>query len=50
MDGQVLAVLSRIESKLDALIAALADDEGESPGMTLDGDEFGGERDQTQSL
>lgn len=42
--------LDRIEAKLDALIAALAEDEAEEPGRTLDGDLFGGERDQTQSL
>ena len=42
--------LDRIEAKLDALIAALAEDEPEKPGRTLDGDLFGGERDQTQSL
>ena len=42
--------LERIEGKLNALIAALAEDEAEEPSRTLDGDLFGGERDQSQSL
>ncbi len=44
------ARLDRIEAKLDALIAALAEDEEDQPTRTLDGDESGGERDQTQGL
>lgn len=44
-------VLLRIESKLDKLIAALAEDEGEeAPNTSLDGTQFPGERDQSQSL
>jgi hypothetical protein len=43
--------LDRIEAKLDALIAALADDGDEdAPQLTLDGLDAGGERDQGQSL
>lgn len=42
--------LERIEQKLDILIAALAEDEGDEPGQTLDGDAAGGERDQSQGL
>ena len=47
------AQLARIESKLDTLIAALADDEGEEedqPLPTLDGQLLGRERDQGMSL
>lgn len=44
-------VTSSIEQKLDALIAALAEEDGESAAeRTLDGEQAGGERDQTQSL
>ncbi len=45
----ITAHLERIEAKLDALIAALAEDE-DPPGTTLDGDPSGAERDATQSL
>lgn len=44
--------LDRIEAKLDALLAALAD-EGEEmgqPELTLDGHAAGGERDDSQPL
>lgn len=46
------AAFGCIERKLDTLIAALADEQGEEPAAerTLDGEEAGGERDQTQSL
>lgn len=43
---------ARIEDKLDALLAALAD-EGEEmgqPELTLDGHAVGGERDDSQPL
>lgn len=36
--------LARIESKLDALIAALASDEDDEPQYSLDGDRLPGER------
>lgn len=42
--------MDRIEAKLDALIAALAEDEEQEPSTTLDGDEAGGERDTNQPL
>jgi len=48
-DEQIYQALLRIESKLDRLISALADDDS-SPNMTLDGTEFPGERDQSLSL
>lgn len=45
------AQLSRIERKLDTLIAALAADEEPEPELTdLEGHGFGGERDTSQSL
>lgn len=45
------AQLARIEAKLDTLIAALAADEEEEPEITdLEGQTFGGERDQSESL
>ncbi|MBB3806403.1 hypothetical protein FHR51_002555 [Xanthomonas arboricola] len=46
------AQLDRIEQKLDALLNALADDveEDEEPARTLDGELYGGERDQSMSL
>lgn len=45
------ATLARIESKLDALLQALAEDEEPEPVLSdLDGQQFGGERDQAQSL
>ncbi|MEB1026006.1 hypothetical protein VDP41_06115 [Xanthomonas campestris pv. campestris] len=47
------ARLARIEEKLDALLAALAEDteqDEEEPARTLDGDLAGGERDQSMSL
>lgn len=40
---------ARIEGKLDQLLDALAEDETQ-PQRTLEGDEAGRERDQTQSL
>ncbi|MGP1666978.1 MAG: hypothetical protein ACTS5I_13910 [Rhodanobacter sp.] len=45
--------LDRIEAKLDALIAALAEEDGDDeqePAHTLDGLAVGFERDQNQSL
>ena len=45
------AQLARIEAKLDTLIAALAEDEDEQPELTdLEGRQFGGERNQDESL
>ncbi|MGQ4661331.1 hypothetical protein [Lysobacter sp. F6437] len=44
------ATLARIESKLDALIDALAGEDEEQDITTLDGDAAGGERDQTEGL
>jgi hypothetical protein len=54
-DEQIDAVrqdIARVEGKLDALLAALdAEDETETgPSVTLDGDDAGGERDQSQPL
>lgn len=40
---------SRIEAMLAQLLGALQD-EGDEPERTLEGDEVGGERDQSQSL
>jgi hypothetical protein len=43
--------LDRIEAKLDALLAALAEeDEQEAPAQSLDGEYAGQERDQNQPL
>lgn len=44
--------LDRIEAKLDALLAALADEgeETDEPIRTLDGVAVGGERDDSQPL
>lgn len=43
--------MQRIEAKLDSLIAALAEDDPEQePGVDLDGNDVGGERDTTQTL
>lgn len=44
MPDEVTAALARIESKLDALLSALADEEDQKPGLTLDGDPAGDER------
>ena len=41
--------LDRIEAKLDALIAALAED-GDAPEFDLDGNPAGAERDQNAPL
>lgn len=49
MDIASKAQLDRIEAKLDILIAALADDDVE-PLEDLDGFEYPGARDTTQSL
>lgn len=46
----LVAMLQRIEGKLDTLIKALADDGDDGPLATLDGDLQGGDRDQGQSL
>jgi hypothetical protein len=47
-----MEALGRIEGKLDTLIKALAEDDGEDedPAVDLDGRAAGGERDQGQSL
>lgn len=51
MNQQDIAdTLSRIESKLDALLGALAEDASEAPAKALDGSQMPAERDQTQSL
>lgn len=44
--------LDRIERKLDALIAALAEEEqgDDVPAVTLDGEQAGAERDSSQPL
>lgn len=43
--------MARIEAKLDSLITALAEDDPEQePGVDLDGNDVGGERDTTQTL
>ena len=51
-EKRILQTLARVESKLDALIDALADevDESERPEFTLDGFQIGGERDQNAIL
>lgn len=43
-EAALLAAIARIESKLDALIAALASDEDDEPQYSLDGDLVPGER------
>lgn len=48
--AEVLAAIARVEAKVDALIQALADDDGDEPSFTLDGHPAGAERDQGQSL
>lgn len=46
-----MEIMQRVESKLDALIQSLADEEDDDPPqLTLDGDHAGGARDQGQSL
>jgi hypothetical protein len=50
MDEHPLAILMRIEAKLDILISALAEDDGDEPLLTLDGQPIGGERDQGSPL
>lgn len=48
-----LEILQRIEAKLDALLAALAEDAGDdeqAPQLSLDGTPAGAERDRTQTL
>ncbi len=47
---EVLARLDRIEAALLAVVQAMAPDEDDEPGVTLDGEHLGGERDQGQSL
>lgn len=42
--------LARIEAKLDALLKALAEEDEEHDLTSLDGEQFGGERDQTIEL
>ena len=51
MNEDTMAVLQRIERKLDLLLQALADeDEQTALPVTLDGIEGGAARDQTRSL
>lgn len=50
MTPEQYETLLRVERKLDALIAALADEDEEPPSRTLDGEIAGGERDQGMSL
>ena len=46
-----IEILLRIEAKLDIIIAALAEDECEhAQNLSLDGTQYPGERDQSQSL
>lgn len=49
---QLIAAMDRIERKLDILIAALAQEEDDTPlpTLTLDGEPVPGERDQSQPL
>lgn len=55
-DEQVDALrqdIARVEEKLDSLLQALAEEGGEEeqgPSITLDGEDAGGERDQSQTL
>lgn len=43
--------VARVESKIDALLMALAEDgEGSHPLLTLDGQASAGERDQSETL
>lgn len=49
-DAAQAGTIERIEAKLDTLIAALDGEDTEEPGTTLDGEQVGGERDQTQGL
>ncbi len=49
-NSSLIAVMLRIEAKLDKLIEALAEDGEEQPNTSLDGTQFPGERDQSQSL
>ena len=51
MDDEDRARLARIESKLDVLIAALADDEEDSPlQLTLDGEPLFRDREEGAPL
>jgi len=49
MIGMQIAT-ARTERKLDALLASLAEEDGEPVAVTLDGEQAGGERDQDQPL
>lgn len=51
MSDETLAVLQRIEAKLDLLIVALAEDqEADAPQLTLDGAPAGAPRAEGQAL
>ena len=50
MDDEDRARLARIESKLDVLIAALSDEDGDEPQYSLDGELMFGGRDEGVSL
>jgi len=50
MDDELRERLDRIDSKLQALIDALAADDDEEPQHTLDGDLMPGERDEGAPL
>jgi hypothetical protein len=47
---QIQATCQRTEAKVDALIEALADGDDPQPQRTLEGEDAGRERDQSQSL
>jgi hypothetical protein len=49
-NAQILEALNRVESKLDALLAALVAEDEQPDPRTLDGELMPGERDQTQGL
>ena len=51
MDDEARALLARIEAKLDVLIAALADDDEDSPPqLTLDGEPLFRDREEGAPL
>ena len=50
MDDEDRARLVRIEAKLDVLIAALSDDDGDDPQYSLDGELMFGARDEGAPL
>ena len=50
MDDEDRARLVRIEAKLDVLVAALSDDDGDDPQYSLDGELMFGARDEGAPL